>query len=199
MKLDFINKSKIAMCFAILCFCFSPSNVSYAETLQNIDLNTSESPVKIANCECPDKNQVNTEIPAVDIKKTEINEDKNIVPVLDLKGGVQTQEIKKETPVEIWLNQDTMTGNWNGLRSKAEEHGITVSGSYMLNNFMKEHSGGLLNNSRPSYQGISNTSIEFNTEKMHLYPGGKLFVQFQNIHGKGLTDKYVGDYMYFNG
>jgi porin len=125
--------------------------------------------------------------------------EENIVPVLDLKTGIQQEESKEESPLKSWLGGDYATGQWGGLRTKLEDNGIIFSQSYMVNNFQKEHGGGLLQNSRPSYQGISSTSLEFNTEKMRLYKGGKLFVQFQNIHGKGLSDKYVGDYMYFNG
>ncbi len=54
----------------------------------------------------------------------------------------------------------------------------------MNNMYIKEHGGGLLGNSKTVYQGIVSTSVELNTEKMHLYPGGRLFVLFQNIHGK---------------
>jgi len=202
MNLDFIKKSKIAVCFAVLGFCFSLSNVSYAEILQKSDLNTlnlTESPVKIADCECgSEKNQINTEIQAVDIKKPKIDKDKNIVPVLDLKGGIQAQKIKEETLLEIWLNEDTATGDWKGLRSKLEENGVTISGSYMTTVFTKGRSGGLLYKKGSSYQGLLNTAVEFNTEKMNLYKGGKLFVLFQNAHGKGLSDKYVGDNLIFN-
>lgn len=216
-----INKKYgIIMSLAVLGFCFS--GISYAETIQNNNLNSQESAVSTTeNQQANQKNRlvdeseqaiipavnkiiaeapVNSAIPAVDIQKNnETDTGKNIVPVLDLQGGVQTQEVKKETPLAIWLNQDTATGDWHGLRSKLEENGVTVSSSYMLNNFIKEHGGGLLDRSRPSYQGIINTAVEFNTEKMHLYKGGKLFVAFQNIHGKGLSDKYTGDYMFFNG
>ena len=146
----------------------------------------------------PCKYKADVVVPLTETNAKEADKDKNIVPVLDLKGGVQTQEAKKETPLTIWLNQDRATGDWNGLRSKIEDNGVTVSGSYMLNNFMKGHGGGLIGNSKPSYQGLVNTSVELNTEKMHLYPGGKLFVLFQDINGKGLSEKYTGDYMYFN-
>ena len=151
-----------------------------------------------AEPQTPCKYKADVVVPLTETNSKEADKDKNIVPVLDLKGGVQTQEVKKETPLTVWLKQDRATGDWNGLRSKLEDNGVTVSGSYMLNNFMKGHGGGLIGNSKPSYQGLVNTSVELNTEKMHLYPGGRLFVLFQDINGKGLSEKYTGDYMYFN-
>lgn len=196
MHLNFIyNKRKIITFLFISSFCIN--NASWADTEQNGGLITDLSENKILNS--TDKIVDNQSVPAVEIKNNKDNFEEPIVPVLDLKGGIQKQAEKKETPLEIWLHEDKATGDWHGLRSRLEESGITVSGSYMMNSFTKQHSGGLLENSKASYMGLVNTSVELDTEKMHLYPGGKLFVMFQNIHGKGLTEKYVGDYMFFNG
>ena len=205
----------ILLLSAAVAVSLSIGNVSFADSSASADLNAQDNlQTKVTlGVDSSQQSQQNVlavnpttaEIPANQITpvETETNskeadKDKNIVPVLDLKGGVQTQEVKKETPLTIWLKQDRATGDWNGLRSKLEDNGVTVSGSYMLNNFMKGHGGGLIGNSKPSYQGLVNTSVELNTEKMHLYPGGRLFVLFQDINGKGLSEKYTGDYMYFN-
>jgi len=223
MKLDFINKKLgIIMSLTVLGFCFSMNNSCYAEIMQEGSLipnlnsqestnNTIENSANQNNLLAEQseealfpavnetaENQAASTISAVNIQKNETGTDKNIVPVLDLKGGVQEQEVKKETPLEIWLHEDTATGDWNGLRSKLEEHGVTITGSYMTTVFTKGHSGGLLYKKGTSYQGLVNTAVEFDTEKMHLYPGGKLFVLFQNAHGKGLSGKYVGDVLIFN-
>ena len=226
MKLDFINKkSHFVVSLAILGFCFSINNASYAETIQDTNLNAQESTFNSAENQTNHENllankseqentptvnktpaefQTDPDIPTMNKTPCETklhlntsDSDENIVPVLDLKGGVQTHEVKKETPLEIWLNQDTATGNWKGLRSKLEDNGVTFTGSYTTNSFTKGHGGGILHNGKPSYQGIINTAVEFDTEKMHLYPGGKLFVLFQNAQGKGISEKYVGDYMVF--
>jgi len=218
MRLDFINKKLgLIISLTVLGFCFSMNNASCAETVQDSssitslspqenNINTtnnlltiqSEEPVFPAVVKTAE-NQTEPTTPAVNIQNNnEIDADKNIVPVLDLKGGIQTQEVKKETPLEIWLNQDKATGDWKGLRTKLEEHGVTITGSYMTTVFTKGHSGGLLYKRGTSYQGLVNTAVEFDTEKMRLYPGGKLFVLFQNAHGKGLSGKYVGDAFVFN-
>jgi porin len=225
MNFNFMSKKyELLLFLAFLGFCFFLSNVSRAETLQDGALNTEELSINIASCkfeqeilpninktldenransvipavnQTPAKNQDNSITPAVYTNKNETDTEKNIVPVLDLKGGIQKQEVKKENPLEIWLHQDNFTGDWHGLRSKLEDNGVAISGSYTTNSFIKAHSGGLLDNSKPSYQGLINTSVEFDTKKMHLYQGGKLFVSFQNVQGKGISEKYVGDYMSF--
>lgn len=164
---------KIIVVLLITSGCFFLNNPSFAETASE------------------------QEIPAVELKKKGEDNEKNIVPVLDLKGGISS-EVRKENPFKTWIHQDTLTGNWRGLRSTLEEHGIIISGSYTTGSFLKSRGGGLINQTKPSYQGVISTSVELDSEKMGLYKGGKAFVSFQNIHGKGLSEKYVGDYMYFD-
>lgn len=116
-----------------------------------------------------------------------------IIPVQDLKGTVSKEEPKeKETPFKGWINGDNATGDWNGLRTKLEEKGITLGAEYINDNFLKMNGG--LNNKHPlKYQGLINTYLELDTEKMGLWKGGKVFTNFANLHGNGLTDNYVGD------
>ncbi|MFA6989901.1 MAG: carbohydrate porin, partial [Candidatus Gastranaerophilaceae bacterium] len=53
---------------------------------------------------------------------------------------------------------------------------------------------GGLNNKHPLKSlGLINTSVEVDTEKLGLWKGGKLFTNFTNLHGKGLTNDHVGD------
>jgi len=191
-----LKKQKFILLCATVGLCFSLNSNVYAEEAINSSSLTSETGIKIASSQ-----ETQKVIPAVEktLPTEVIVDEKNIVPVLDLKGGVAQQETKQEKPLEIWLNSDRMTGDWGGLRSNLEDKGITLSSSYMMNNYTKVKKGGLLRNSKASYQGIINTSAELDLQKLHLVPGGKAFVLFQNIHGQGLTDKYVGDYMYFNG
>lgn len=214
------KKSKFFLAVAVSTFCLFFNNISLAENLQvgdlNNNLNLTESALISAENQTNETDflaakqdeenipavsqpcKYNTEFGLPSVHQKESNQDKNIVPVLDLKGGVQQQEIKKETPLEIWLHEDYATGNWGGLRSKLEEHGVTISGSYMTTVHTKSRHGGLLYKRGTSYHGLLNTAVEFDTQKMGLYPGGKLFVLFQNVHGKGLSEKYIGDTFIYN-
>lgn len=119
--------------------------------------------------------------------------DGKTILIQDLKGTVEQQEIKKnETPLKAWINGDYATGDRKGIRTKLEEKGVTLGAEYINNNFLKMRGG--LNNKHPlKYQGLINTSIEINTEKLGLWKGGRAYTSFANLHGSGLTNNYVGD------
>jgi len=119
--------------------------------------------------------------------------------VLNTTPEQTVEQPQEKSKVKNWLEGDYATGSWFGWRPKLEKHGITVNRSYMLNNFVKEHGGGIYEGSKPSFQGVLSTSVEIDTEKAGLYKGGKAYVLFQNVLGKGLSEKHVGDYMFFNG
>lgn len=124
--------------------------------------------------------------------KIEVNG--KFIPVQDLKGTITKDEevTEKESPIKAWINGDYATGDWNGLRTKLEDKGVTFGSEYINDNFLKLNGG--LNNKTPlKYQGLSNTSLELDTEKLGLWKGGKVFTNFANLHGTGLTNNYVGD------
>jgi porin len=132
--------------------------------------------------------------PAVEDKSgIKLESNGEIIPVKDLKGTIKKEEVKEEeTPFKAWINGDYATGDWKGLRTKLEEKGITFEAEYINDNFLKMRGG--LNNKHPlKYQGLINTSLEINTEKAGLWKGGKLFTNFVNLHGTGLTDNHIGD------
>jgi porin len=114
-----------------------------------------------------------------------------IIPVQDFKGIISKEEIK-EPVYKLWLKGDYATGDWKGIRTKLEEKGITFGSEYVNDNFIKMTGG--LNDKKPfKAEGLINTYIEIDTEKVGLWKGGKLFTNFENLHGKGLTGDYVGD------
>lgn len=121
-----------------------------------------------------------------------LESDGKTILIQDLKGKIQKEEIKeKETPFKIWIDGDYATGDWKGLRTKLEEKGITLGSEYVNDNFIKMRGG--LNNKRPfKAEGLINTSVELDTGKLGLWKGGKLFTNFTNLHGKGITDNYLG-------
>ena len=117
--------------------------------------------------------------------------DGKTILIQDLKGKVQQEAVKKETPFKIWINSDNATGDWGGLRTKLEEKGITFASEYVNDNFIKAHCG-LNNKRRFKSEGLINTSLELDTEKLGLWKGGKLFTNYTNLHGRGITEKYLG-------
>lgn len=128
----------------------------------------------------------------------------NQLPIIEFKNNAKEKidspsqdESSEPSKLKGWISGDYATGNWGGIRNHLEEHGISVSGSYTNDNFMKLHGG--LNKKYPiTYLGLVDTSVDIDTHKLGLWKGGHLNVHFQNLHGKGLTNKYVGDIQVFD-
>lgn len=137
--------------------------------------------------------------PSIELKPDKTKEKKHFIPVLELKGGVKSEKIpeEKESSIKNWMNGDYATGNWMGLRTRLEDHGITITGSYTNDGFMKLHGG--INSKIPvKYLGLVNSNLELDTKKLGLWSGGKFNVQFLNKHGQGLSRDYVGDVQIFD-
>ncbi len=75
-------------------------------------------------------------------------------------------------------------GNFGGLRTELEEKGINIQSSYMINAFA--FGSGENKSGKGTYQGLYNLSIDLDTEKMHLYKGGKFHILYQ-IGNKGMN------------
>lgn len=130
-------------------------------------------------------------------------EDK-IVPVFDLKGGVQKETppvvLEKETTFfEEWLHGDYATGNWLGLRPKLEEHGITIGSSILYSPFGKTRGGMIDNTRRGAGYTLYNLDLTADTEKMGLWKGGTFYALYQRKKGMGLTEDHMGDYQVLDG
>lgn len=135
-------------------------------------------------------------IETLEFNKSNVDtQEKNIVPVLDLKGGVTKGEVKEEpkTRFESWISGDYMTGDWGGLRSNLEEHGITFGSRYLTGPTKKYRGGGYQNRRDLKGYGLYNLDLTLDTEKMGLWKGGTFYTLYQNKRGMGLTRDYMGD------
>lgn len=101
------------------------------------------------------------------------------------------QNYTKEEKEISWSNGQYLTGNWNTLRSRLEDHGIQLSVSYTSDPFCKV-SGGLTNHTKTKYLGLVNFGLALNTEKMGLWKRGNFYFAGQNLHGHGITHQQVG-------
>ena len=134
--------------------------------------------------------------------------EKNISPILDLKGGVETSPPKAEASVEKtvikqWLDGDYATGKWFGARPLFEDHGVTVNSSLLYSPFMK--TGGGANGER-SGKGYSlfNLSVTVDTEKAGMWKGGTFYGLYQRKAGYGISgangnNGAMGDWMGLDG
>jgi len=133
------------------------------------------------------------EVPAIDQNKPGASKEKNILPVLELKGGVKEAQPERPSLLKTWLEGDYATGNWHGLRSGLEERGITIESSYYNGDWMNLR-GGTSSATHLKALGVLDTSIGLDTKKLGLWSGGKLFTRYQSKHGMGATQDLVGDY-----
>ena len=137
--------------------------------------------------------------PAVDITNTlQENKDKNLIPVTELQGTVGKSEVPPETPLHAWLNGNYATGDYRGLRTQLENHGITFSSTYFNGDYINM-SGGLKSSVHLNTIGLIDTSVSIDTQKLNLWNGGKFLLRFQNKLGLGPSLNYIGDYQGLEG
>ena len=91
----------------------------------------------------------------------------------------------------IWRWQHA-TGDWGGARLWIDKRGITPEVIYTGEVFSNWH-GGL--NTRDATEYLSNLdmTLTFDTEKLGLWPGGRFFVYGEQLTGRSITERHVGD------
>lgn len=181
------RKKKILIIFVFISFLLNNKCIAEEQVVT-----TDAIPVALESKSMPEKISLDQN----KIKESEQN--LHIVPVLDLKGGVQAEETqtpieKKTDALDNWLNGNYMTGDWGGYRTKLEDHGITV-GTRLLNSPFGKTRGGSSNVRRISGYNLLNVDVTLDTEKMGLWKGGTAYVLYQHKTGMGLTKDYMGDY-----
>ena len=78
----------------------------------------------------------------------------------------------------------TAAADWDSFRSDLEGRGITFSLQYTGEVF---RGFDLADGKGSEYRGMVNLHFALDTEKMGLWPGGELFLDAQNGHGRGLS------------
>lgn len=176
---------RLAVSLLLLSSCYL-QNPTFAEEATIPQLTSDSGSISSIESAKTEENQINASSAIIAAK------DANTVPVLDLKGGVkETQE--QPSLFKAWIEGDKATGDWGGLRSKLEEHGVTIEGTYYNGNWLNLR-GGADSSTHLRSLGVIDTAITLDTEKMGLWSGGKFVTRFQNKHGMGGTKDYVGDF-----
>jgi porin len=106
------------------------------------------------------------------------------------------QEQDRDPGLAGWppnLRSPYVTGDWRGGRTWLEDRGLALHLDYYGEVFWNTR-GGIQRTDGGVYQGLVDLTAEFRTEPAGLWRGGVLFFRFQNKHGKGITDEYVGDF-----
>lgn len=134
-----------------------------------------------------------------------ITSQKSLIAAFDLVD-TESQDSSEETRLESIIEQNDsnqkffqrkyMTGDWLGYRTNLENHGVTISSSYRIDNFMKLH-GGAVPQNIPQFEGQYYLAADLDTEKLHLWKNGRFYLNFINNAGHGISQD-VGDFQLVN-
>ncbi|MFC1643847.1 carbohydrate porin [Candidatus Omnitrophota bacterium] len=87
-------------------------------------------------------------------------------------------------PLKSWLGQETATGNWNGLRDKLEDQGVTISSNFTTD-IGGNPVGGLKKNT--IYSGFLDVGVALDFEKIASLKGVALTVTNYLASGSDLS------------
>lgn len=92
--------------------------------------------------------------------------------------------------------EETLTGNWGGQRTALASRGLDVRLDY---------TGEVLGNLRGGirrgaiYQGLAQLGVSLDLERAAGWQGGRVHVSALQIHGRGLSEHYVGNLLTMSG
>ncbi len=94
--------------------------------------------------------------------------------------------------LRYWPRWKRATGDWMGVRPFLEDHGFTLEASYEADYFYNLR-GGLNTSNAGAYTGLFILALTVDTAKADLWEGGTFFLNFQEIHGRDISARHVGD------
>lgn len=89
-----------------------------------------------------------------------------------------------------WLEWSRATGDWGGARTKLEEFGLTINGSWSLD-WSSVWSGGLTN--KASTRQLLDINATLDLQKVVGLEGGTVYANFYSTDGRGGSE-HAGDY-----
>jgi porin len=125
-----------------------------------------------------------------------------IEPLLVALAGamILTKAARPETDLATWLAQDTATGDWGGLRNRAEAAGLNVDGSYQTD-LLANPIGG--ERQGFAYAGLMEISLDVDLGKLAGLDGTSFFIAGYWASGDDLSnteiDNLIGVSQVFNG
>jgi porin len=93
-----------------------------------------------------------------------------------------------------WWEWDAATGDWGGVRTTLEDHGLFVAGSYTFD-WSSVWSGGVKNVA--STRSLFDLNLTLDFERAFELHGGTLFFDYYSTDGRGGSDD-VGDFQAFD-
>src|SRR6266513_2792870 len=95
-----------------------------------------------------------------------------------------------DTPFQLILPSEHLLGDWYGMRSWLEDHGITPTLTFVTD-ALGNPSGGM----RQSFTAFNNLGVDlqFNLEKLYGLKGGSFELSTSYRFGSSLSQKYIGN------
>ncbi len=107
-----------------------------------------------------------------------INEEISDEPQFELQTEIDAPT-SEPTRLNLFLNESPyLTGDWGGLRSNLEQHGVNIHGAFVTSPMILGKGHGETKKTKGSYRNLLILGTELDTEKMGLYKGGTLFIQY---------------------
>ena len=107
-----------------------------------------------------------------------------------LLGGVPGNDAASGTRLQQLWEQDTLTGDWSGVRERLEQKGVKVTAAYAGEAFGVVR-GGFRRGA--VYDGLFELGFDADLEKLADWPGAKLHGNGFYPHGASGTGKYARD------
>jgi len=89
-----------------------------------------------------------------------------------------------------WVNEERLTGDWGGARTKLEQSGVKITFQYFTN-LAGNPVGGRAQGF--TYTDSLNLEIELDLEKLVAWKGGMFRMTFTDRDGSSLTKNYIGN------
>ena len=97
---------------------------------------------------------------------------------------------RAETGLASWLAQDTATGDWGGLRSRAKAAGLKVDGNYQTD-LLANPTGG--ERQGFAYAGTMEVSLDVDLERIAGLEGTRFYIAGYWASGDDLSDTEIGN------
>lgn len=105
------------------------------------------------------------------------------------RGYAQPAPAADTTPADFW-HQDSLTGDWGGLRSMLADRGVTVGMSY-TGDLQSDVGGGIQTGT--VYNGLLQPQVDVDLDKLVGWTGASLHVSMLQISGPSLSAGYTGN------
>ncbi len=102
--------------------------------------------------------------------------------------GTANAQVTQPAKDDIWTRA-TLTGDWDGLRSRLERNGVGFNLNYITEIFANVH-GGIRRGSTGN--GLFQPQMDVDLEKLTGWPGGRFRAAGIVTHGPAFTPAYVG-------